>query len=167
MRITGISLNIATILIGSTVLGSTENDQIHFFYHFQEGRSNGSTAGRVTTCSAHCRRPIAFATLINAGGFLALTFSDLPALRQFGIVFCLSLCTGVGCRFYGAPGSTLDPERGASALNGVELPDRCRDAARHRKPRAAHRPYGDLPVGAARACGATRHMKINAYRISS
>jgi predicted RND superfamily exporter protein len=31
-------------------------------------------------------RPIAFATLINAGGFLALTFSDLPALRQFGIV---------------------------------------------------------------------------------
>ena len=39
MRVTGIPLNIATILIGSTVLGATENDQIHFFYHFQEGRS--------------------------------------------------------------------------------------------------------------------------------
>ena len=37
MRLTGIILNIATILIGSTVLGATENDQIHFFYHFQEG----------------------------------------------------------------------------------------------------------------------------------
>ena len=35
MRSTGIILNIATILIGSTVLGATENDQIHFFYHFQ------------------------------------------------------------------------------------------------------------------------------------
>jgi predicted RND superfamily exporter protein len=31
-------------------------------------------------------RPIAFATLINAGGFLALTFSDLPPMRQFGVV---------------------------------------------------------------------------------
>src|SRR3984957_17716348 len=37
MRLTDIPLNIATILIGSTVLGATENDQIHFFYHFQEG----------------------------------------------------------------------------------------------------------------------------------
>src|SRR5581483_7389779 len=34
MRLGGIALNIATILIGSTVLGATENDQIHFFYHF-------------------------------------------------------------------------------------------------------------------------------------
>ena len=30
MRLTDIPLNIATILIGSTVLGATENDQIHF-----------------------------------------------------------------------------------------------------------------------------------------
>src|SRR5256886_13609835 len=33
MRCTSIPLNIATILIGSTILGATENDQIHFFYH--------------------------------------------------------------------------------------------------------------------------------------
>ncbi|TLZ06446.1 MAG: hypothetical protein E6K31_16095, partial [Gammaproteobacteria bacterium] len=32
MRCTSIPLNIATILIGSTILGATENDQIHFFY---------------------------------------------------------------------------------------------------------------------------------------
>jgi len=86
MRVTGISLNIATILIGSTVLGSTENDQIHFFYHFQEVRSTGSTADALRHALLVAGRPIAFATLINAGGFLALTFSDLPALRQFGIV---------------------------------------------------------------------------------
>ena len=86
MRLTGIILNIATILIGSTVLGSTENDQIHFFYHFQEGRSTGSTAGALRHALLVAGRPIAFATLINAGGFVALTFSDLPPLRQFGIV---------------------------------------------------------------------------------
>lgn len=86
MRVTGIILNIATILIGSTVLGSTENDQIHFFYHFQEGRASGSTAGALRHALLVAGRPIAFATLINAGGFVALTFSDLPPLRQFGIV---------------------------------------------------------------------------------
>ena len=86
MRSTDITLNIATILIGSTVLGATENDQIHFFYHFQEGRSTGSTAGALRHALLVAGRPIAFATLINAGGFLALTFSDLPPLRQFGVV---------------------------------------------------------------------------------
>jgi uncharacterized protein len=86
MRLTGIILNIATILIGSTILGSTENDQIHFFYHFQEGRSNSSTASALRHALLVAGRPIAFATLINAGGFVALTFSDLPPLRQFGIV---------------------------------------------------------------------------------
>src|SRR5581483_1140528 len=44
MRLGGIPLNIATILIGSTVLGATENDQIHFFFHFQEGLACGGTA---------------------------------------------------------------------------------------------------------------------------
>jgi predicted RND superfamily exporter protein len=31
-------------------------------------------------------RPIVFATLINASGFLALALSDLPPMRQFGTV---------------------------------------------------------------------------------
>jgi predicted RND superfamily exporter protein len=86
MRVAGIPLNIATILIGSTVLGATENDQIHFFYHFQEGRSAGSTAGALRHALLIAGRPILFATLINASGFLALALSDLPPMRQFGIV---------------------------------------------------------------------------------
>jgi predicted RND superfamily exporter protein len=86
MRVAGIPLNIATILIGSTVLGATENDQIHFFYHFQEGRSTGSTAGALRHALLIAGRPILFATLINASGFLALALSDLPPMRQFGIV---------------------------------------------------------------------------------
>jgi len=86
MRLTGIPLNIATILIGSTVLGATENDQIHFFYHFQEGRSAGTTAGALRHALLVAGRPILFATLINASGFLALVLSDLPPMREFGIV---------------------------------------------------------------------------------
>jgi predicted RND superfamily exporter protein len=79
-------LNIATILIGSTVLGATENDQIHFFYHFQEGRTAGTTAGALRHALLVAGRPILFATLINASGFLALVLSDLPPMREFGIV---------------------------------------------------------------------------------
>jgi len=86
MRATGIPLNIATILIGSTVLGATENDQVHFFYHFQEGRSSGSIVEALRHAMLIAGRPIMFATLINASGFLALAFSDLPPMRQFGIV---------------------------------------------------------------------------------
>jgi predicted RND superfamily exporter protein len=86
MRGVGISLNIATILIGSTVLGATENDQVHFFYHYQEGRQEGSTLAALRHAFLVAGKPILFATLINAAGFLALAFSPLPPMRQFGTV---------------------------------------------------------------------------------
>ena len=86
MRCTSIPLNIATILIGSTILGATENDQIHFFYHFQEGRWTGTTSGALRHALLIAGRPIVFATFINVSGFLALALSDLPPMREFGIV---------------------------------------------------------------------------------
>ncbi len=86
MRLTGIPLNVATILIASTVLGASENDQIHFFYHFQEARNDATTEQALRHALFVAGRAILFATLINAGGFLALALSDLPPMRQFGIV---------------------------------------------------------------------------------
>ena len=86
MRLTGIPLNVATILIATTVLGASENDQVHFFYHFQEKRNGASTEKALAYAIRVAGRAIFFATLINAGGFLALTLSDLPPMRQFGIV---------------------------------------------------------------------------------
>jgi predicted RND superfamily exporter protein len=86
MRLTGIPLNVATILIASTVLGASENDQIHFFYHFQEKRSSGTTEEALRHALLIAGRAIVFATFINAGGFLALALSGLPPMRQFGII---------------------------------------------------------------------------------
>jgi predicted RND superfamily exporter protein len=105
MRLTGIPLNIATILIGSTVLGATENDQIHFFYHFQEGRSAGSTEAALQHAMLIAGRPILFATLINASGFLALSFSDLPPMRQFGIVTSTAFVLALLADFTALPGA--------------------------------------------------------------
>jgi len=86
MRLTGIPLNVATILIATTVLGATENDQIHFFYHFQESRAGKTTEQALSHAVRVAGHPILFATLINAGGFLALVLSNLPPMRQFGAV---------------------------------------------------------------------------------
>lgn len=105
MRLTGIPLNIATILIGSTVLGATENDQIHFFYHFQEGHPSASTAGAMRHAMLIAGRPIMFATLINTSGFLALSFSDLPPMRQFGIVTSAAFVLALIADFTALPGA--------------------------------------------------------------
>jgi hypothetical protein len=106
MRLTAIPLNIATILIGSTVLGATENDQIHFFYHFQEGRSSSSsTTGALRHALLVAGRPIVFATLINASGFLALALSDLPPMRQFGIVTSSAFVLALLADFTALPGA--------------------------------------------------------------
>jgi predicted RND superfamily exporter protein len=86
MRLTSIPLNIATILIASTVLGASENDQIHFFYHYQERRPGGSVEQALRHALRIAGRGIMFATLINCGGFLALSLSGLPPMRQFGIM---------------------------------------------------------------------------------
>jgi predicted RND superfamily exporter protein len=105
MRGTGIPLNIATILIGSTVLGATENDQIHFFYHYQQGRARGPTAAAQHRALMVAGRPILFATLINASGFLALALSDLPPMRQFGIVTSTAFVLALLADFTALPGA--------------------------------------------------------------
>jgi uncharacterized protein len=95
MRLAGIPLNVATILIATTVLGATENDQIHFFFHFQEKRREGTTEEALKHAIRVAGSAIFFATLVNAGGFLALALSDLPPMRQFGLLsasaFALSM----------------------------------------------------------------------------
>jgi hypothetical protein len=108
MRLAAIPLNIATILIASTILGATENDQIHFFYHFQEcpsGCTGNSTGAALRHAMLIAGRPILFATLINASGFLALSFSNLPPMRQFGIVTSSAFILALLADFTALPGA--------------------------------------------------------------
>jgi len=95
MRLTGMMLNIATILIASTVLGTSENDQIHFFYHFLEKRKDGTVEESLQHTLLVAGRAIFFATMINAGGFLAFATAELPPIHQFGalaaVAFALSM----------------------------------------------------------------------------
>lgn len=103
MRITGMTLNIATILIASTVLGTSENDQIHFFYHFIEGRRRGTVQQALQHTLLVAGRAIVFATLINAGGFLAFTLAELPPMVQFGFLAALAFVLSMLADFTALP----------------------------------------------------------------
>ncbi len=103
MRVTGMTLNVATILIASTVLGTSENDQIHFFYHFQEGRKTGTVEQALQHTLFVSGRAIFFATLINAGGFVAFGMADLPPIRQFGILSALAFVLSMIADFTALP----------------------------------------------------------------
>lgn len=103
MRLTGMRLNIATILIASTVLGTSENDQIHFFYHFLEKRQDGTVEESLRHTLRIAGRAIVFATLINAGGFLAFGLSDLPPIRQFGVLAALAFVLSMVADFTALP----------------------------------------------------------------
>jgi predicted RND superfamily exporter protein len=103
MRISGMMLNIATILIASTVLGTSENDQIHFFYHFLEKRRDGTVEEALRHTFLVSGRAIFFATLINAGGFLAFALADLPPIRQFGLLSALAFVLSMVADFTALP----------------------------------------------------------------
>ena len=85
MRIFGASLNVATIIIATTVLGTTENDQLHFFHHMHE-RAGEPLEVRLRHTLRISGRAVVFATFINAAGFLGLSVSQFPPLRQFGLM---------------------------------------------------------------------------------
>jgi predicted RND superfamily exporter protein len=104
MRLLHMNLNVATILIASTVLGTSENDQIHFFYHFQEARNAGCTTEQALRHTLGIAgRAIFFATIINTGGFLAFAFSTLPPVRQFGILSAIAFLLSMIADFTALP----------------------------------------------------------------
>jgi predicted RND superfamily exporter protein len=99
MRLGGSVLNVATILIASTILGASENDQIHFFYHFLEKRRDGTVDASLRHALLIAGRAILFASLINAGGFLAFASADLPPIREFGILSSTALAVAALANF--------------------------------------------------------------------
>jgi hypothetical protein len=120
MRLTGTPLNVATILIATTVLGTTENVQIHFFHHLHEGEGGGLD-GALRHALRVSGRAIVFATLINAAGFLGLSFSSFPPLRQFGVITAAAFLLAMVADFTALPASLWITRRerpGAAAGRG-------------------------------------------------
>jgi uncharacterized protein len=128
MRLLHMNLNVATILIALTVLGTAENDQIHFFYHFQEARNAGCTTEQALRHTLGIAgRAIFFATIINAGGFLAFAFSTLPPVRQFGVLSAIAFLLSMIADFTALPAALWMVFR--------ECPDEVKEAVKAGRPK--------------------------------
>ena len=114
MRAFGGSLNVATIIIATTVLGTTENDQIHFFHHMHELGAAATLDDRLAHALRVSGRAIVFATLINAAGFLGLSISSFPPLRQFGLMTSSAFALALLADFTSLPAALWITKRGSS-----------------------------------------------------
>jgi hypothetical protein len=114
MRAFGGSLNVATIIIATTVLGTTENDQIHFFHHMHELDAAATLDDRLAHALRVSGRAIVFATLINAAGFLGLSISSFPPLRQFGLMTSSAFALALLADFTSLPAALWITRRGSS-----------------------------------------------------
>jgi len=123
MRLAGASLNVATILIATTVLGTTETDQIHFFHHLHE-RDGAPLGDALRHAFRVSGRAIVFATIINAAGFLALAFSSFPPLRQFGLVTSAAFLLALIADFTALPAGLWMIDRRGSREEKTAAADR-------------------------------------------
>ena len=92
LGLTGVTLNNATALMGSIVLGVAVDDTIHLLVHFREGvRHRGDEARAVREALAHVARPVTYTTLVLCLGLLIVATSQLETQAQFGALGAFTL----------------------------------------------------------------------------
>lgn len=94
MGITGIPINIATVLVGAIALGIGIDYSIHFSVRFSTYYRGPSTAAEAVTRTIQTTgRAIIINVLAVTMGFIALLFANLIPLRQFGILTAVVMLT--------------------------------------------------------------------------
>lgn len=95
MGVTGIPLDMATVLIASVVLGITVDDTIHFFHQFQERREKGHSVvfSLARSFEASGKAVVAISLLLVAQ-FLLLVSSDFQPTLHFGLLASCGLLAG-------------------------------------------------------------------------
>jgi hypothetical protein len=92
MGLTGIPINVATVLVGSIALGIGIDYSIHFSVRFSTYYRGPATAAEAV---AKTIQTTGLAIIINVlavtMGFVALLFADLLPLRQFGILTAIAM----------------------------------------------------------------------------
>ena len=90
MNYAGFRLNVATVMIASIAIGLVVDDTIHYFYHFKENFIvTGDREQAAIAALQYVGGALLFTTLILAGGFIILVFSQSAFLADFGILSAL------------------------------------------------------------------------------
>jgi predicted RND superfamily exporter protein len=98
MGYTGITLNMATVLVASIALGIGVDYSIHVINHFNHSRSSGGSLPQAlaNTIGISGKAIIINITSVSAG-FLVLLFSEMVPLQYFGLLISLSMIgSGLG-----------------------------------------------------------------------
>ncbi len=92
MGITGIPLNIATVLVASVALGIGIDYSIHIISHFNHGmRQSGDVRSAIQDAITISGKAIIINVISVSTGFLILVFSDMVPLQYFGVLIALSM----------------------------------------------------------------------------
>ena len=92
LGLTGVTLNNATALMGSIVLGVAVDDTIHFLVHFRKSvRHRGDEARAAQEALAQVARPVTYTTLVLCVGLLIVATSQLETQAQFGALGAFTL----------------------------------------------------------------------------
>jgi predicted RND superfamily exporter protein len=92
MGLTGISLNIATVLVASVALGIGIDYSIHIISHFKTSfKKNNDVYAAVQESILVSGKAIIINVVSVSAGFLVLVFSDMVPLQYFGLLIALSM----------------------------------------------------------------------------
>ena len=92
MGLTGISLNIATVLVASVALGIGIDYSIHIISHFNETyRKTGLLEKSINNTLMISGNAIIINVISVSAGFLVLVFSEMVPLQYFGILIAISM----------------------------------------------------------------------------
>jgi hypothetical protein len=87
----GASLNVVTACLATLVLGLSVGHTTHYLDASVGGSKRSGDSETVGGIVRAVGRPIGFAALALAGGFLALVFSSYPSFQWFGVLGCLTI----------------------------------------------------------------------------
>ena len=92
MGLTGISLNIATVLVASVALGIGIDYAIHIISHFKTSfKKNNDVSAAVQESLLVSGKALIINVVSVSAGFLVLVFSDMVPLQYFGLLIALSM----------------------------------------------------------------------------
>jgi hypothetical protein len=90
----GIPLDLMTITIAAVAMGISMDDTIHYIHRFQQEKLNG-VEDLITTTHESVGYALVYTSLVIAGGFVALVFSDFVPTILFGALTSFSMMTAL------------------------------------------------------------------------
>jgi predicted RND superfamily exporter protein len=118
-----ISMNVATVMLGSVALGVVDDDTIHFINRYRREMAAGaSTDEAIRTATAHEGRASLTTALINSCGFGVLLLSEYRPTAWFGGLLALTLAVAFLAEVFILPAiiKLLPRLFGADALRGSQ-----------------------------------------------